>query len=68
VTSVSGNNVGLELDASWTPGSSTWNLCFSPSDTSGIATGQLQSYAFLARDDMRVHTSSTTRAPYRFTP
>ena len=68
VTSVSGNDVGLELDSSWTPGSSTWNLCFSPSDTSGIATGQFQSYAFLARDDMRVHTSSATRAPYRFTP
>ena len=68
VTSVSGNDVGLELDASWTPGSSTWNLCFSPSDTSGIATGQLQSYAFIARDDLRVHLSSGTRRPYRLSP
>jgi hypothetical protein len=68
VTSVSGNDVGLELDSSWTPGSSTWNLCFSPSDTSGIATGQLQSYAFLSRDDLRVHLSSGTRRPYRLSP
>lgn len=68
VTSVSGNSVGVELDASWTPGSSTWNLHFAQSTTSGLAAAQHRSYAYVSRADWRVHLSSGTEAPDRLTP
>lgn len=68
VTSVSGNSVGVELDAVWTPGSSTWNLHFAKSTTSGLASAQHRSFAYIARPDWRVHLSSGTEAADNFTP
>lgn len=68
VTSVSGNSVGVELDSSWTPGTSTCNLHFAKSTTSGLAAAQHRNYAYIARDDWRVHLSSGTEAEDRFTP
>lgn len=59
VDSVSGNDVTLTMDATWTPGSDTWNLDFgtlADITTSGNAS-QLE-YAFCADSDQRLNGTS----------
>lgn len=67
VTGVAGNVVSLTMDSAWTAGTSTWNLLFSPSTTASITTAQL-AYAWIARDDLRVHLASGTQSPKVFAP
>lgn len=67
VTGVAGHVVSITTDAAWTAGTSTWNLLYSPSTTSGITSTQL-SYAWIARDDLRVHLASGTQNPKEFAP
>lgn len=67
ITSIAGNVVSLTMDSAWTEGTSTWNLLFSPSTTSGLTTTQLE-YAWIARDDRRVHLASGTQAGKEFAP
>lgn len=47
VSSVVGNVVALTLDAAWVPGTSTWDLVFRETDTTGTTSKQLE-YAAIA--------------------
>lgn len=67
VTSVSGNDVAIEFDASWTPGASVWNLLFAESTGASLTAAQLR-YAWIARSGGRVQLASGTQATRSFAP
>jgi len=59
VDAVSGNDIDLTLDASWVPGTSTWNLSYQP-DTVALQAGQLL-YAFIAGTDYELTEGAPAR-------
>jgi hypothetical protein len=68
VVSVSGNDVVLELDSSWTVGASVWNLLFAESTDADITAAQLRS-AWIARSGSRVQLAlGLTQATRSFAP
>lgn len=56
VTSVVGDDVGVSLGSSWTPGASEWRLVYDKSDTASIQVEQLD-YAFVGNSARRVPLS-----------
>lgn len=67
VVSRSGNDVALELDSAWVPGSAIWNLHYAETTTSGFTDAQ-QRQALIARAEGRVHLASGTIATKEFAP
>lgn len=67
VVSVSGNDVALTTDSTWTPGASTWNLLYDQADTSGMTTTQLEQ-ALVGGTDLRVTLASGSQASKMMAP
>lgn len=67
VTDRSGNDLDVELDSSWTPGGSTWNVHYAETTTSGFTTTQ-QEQALIGRATGAVELSAGSLSPKMFAP
>lgn len=68
VSSVAGNDIAVAFDATWTPGSSTWNLIFDETDTVGLTDVQKRFAAIANASPVIEYAGGATVAARLFAP